>query len=89
MISTCLGAKKPQLFDDFDTDFDSGSHTSDDNDVRKFGFVVDQHIIDAFDDKTSGDECSVTGDNSAGIYAGLILILVIVLLMLIRTQGQI
>ena len=52
--------------------------------------VFDQHISDDFDDKTSGDDCSVMGDNSAGIDTGLILIflLVIVLLVLIRTQGQ-
>ena len=62
MISTCWGAKKSNFFDDFDTDF------SDDNNVREFRFVVDQHISDNFDDKTSGDVCSVMGDNSAGIY---------------------
>ena len=61
-------AQKTQRFDDFDTDFDSRSDTSDDNNVREFGLVVDQHISDHFDDKTSGDECSVMGDNSAGIY---------------------
>ena len=31
-------------------------------------------ISNHFDDKTSDDECSVMGDNSAGIYIGLILI---------------
>ena len=51
--------KKRNFFDDFDTDFDSRSDTSDDHNVREFGFVVDQHISDHFDDKTSGDECSV------------------------------
>ena len=65
MISTCC---------DFDTDFDSGSDISDDNNVREFQFVVDQHISDHFDDKISGNECSVKGDNSAGISIGLILI---------------
>ena len=71
------------------TDFDRGFDTSD-NIIREFGPVVDQHISDAFDDKTSDYECSVMGDNSAGKYTGLILyfVLVIILLMLIRTQGQ-
>ena len=50
MVSTCLGAKKRNFFDDFDTVFDSRSDTSDDNNVREFGFVVDQHISDHFDD---------------------------------------
>ena len=72
-----FGRKKRDFFDDFDTDFDSRSDTSDDNNVREFGFVVDQHISDHFDDKTSGDECSVMGDNSAGIYIGRILIFLI------------
>ena len=58
-----FGCKKRTFFDDFDTDFDSKSDTSDDNNVREFGFIVDQHISDHFDDKTSGDECSVMGDN--------------------------
>ena len=58
-----FGRKKRNFFDDFDTVFDSRSDTSDDNNVREFGFVVDH-----FDDKSSGDECSVIGDNSAGIY---------------------
>ncbi len=69
-----FGRKKRNFFDDFDTVFDSRSDTSDDNNVREFGFVVDQHIIGPFDDKTSGDECSVMDNNSAGIYTGLILI---------------
>ena len=81
MISTCSGAKKRNFFDDFETDFDSRSDNYDDNNVREFSFVVDQHIIsDQFDDKTSGDECSVMGDNSAAIYyiyIGLILIFLI------------
>ena len=67
--------KKRNFFDDFDTDFGSRqtdrqtdrSDTSDDNNVREFCFVVDQHISDHFDDKTSGDECSVMGDNSVSI----------------------
>ena len=63
-----FGRKKSNFFDNFDTVFDSRSDTSDDSNVREFGFVVDQHISDHFDDKTSGDECSVMGDNSAGIY---------------------
>ena len=67
MVSTCLGAKNA-TFLMTDTVFDSRSDTSDDNNVREFGFVVDQHISDHFDDKSSGDECSVMGDNSAGIY---------------------
>ena len=46
-----FGRKKSNFFDDFDTDFDSRSDTSDDNNVREFGFVVDQHISDHFDDK--------------------------------------
>ena len=46
-------------------------------------YVVDQHIIKAFDDKTSSDECSVMGDNSAGIYTGLILIFFLVILLLL------
>ena len=73
-----FGPKKRNFFDDFDTDFDSRSDTSDDNNVREFGFVVDQHISDQFDDKTSGDECSVMGDNSAGIYIyiGLLIFLI-------------
>ena len=72
-----FGRKKCNFFDDFDTVFDSKSDTSDDNNVREFRFVVDQHISDHFDDKSSGDECSVMGDNSAGIYIGLILIFII------------
>ena len=63
-----FGRKKRNFFDDFDTDFDSRSDTSDDNNVMEFSFVVDQHISDHFDDKTSGDECSVMGDNSAALY---------------------
>ena len=63
-----FGRKKSNSLNDFDADFDSGSDTSDDNNVREFGFVVDQHISDNFDDKTSGDECSVMDNNSAGIY---------------------
>ena len=51
-----FGRKKRNFFDDFDTDFDSRSDTSDDNNVREFGFVVDQHTSDHFDDKTSGDD---------------------------------
>ena len=56
-LSTCLGAKKPLLFDDFDTDFDSGYDTCecDDNNVTEFRFVVEQHRSDAFDEKTSDD----------------------------------
>ena len=71
-----FGRKKRNFFDDFDTNFDSRSDISDDNNVREFGFIVDQHS-DHLDDKTSDDECSVMGDNSAGIYIGLILIFLI------------
>ena len=73
-----FGGKQRNFCDNFDTDFDIGSDTSNDNNVREFGFVVDQHISDHFVDKTSGDECSVMGDNSAGICTGLILIFVII-----------
>ena len=66
--------QKTLLFDDFDTDFDSGSDTCDDNNVTKFRFVVEQHRSDAFDEKMSGDEWSVVGDNTAGISTGAILI---------------
>ena len=66
--------RKKLVFDDFDTDFDSGSDTCDDNNVTEFRFVVEQHRSDAFDEKTSGDEWSVVGDNTAGISTGAILI---------------
>ena len=65
--------KTRNIFDDFDTDFDSGSDNSDNNSIREFGSVVDQHISADFDDETSGDELSVMGDNSAYIFTGLIL----------------
>ena len=69
-----FGRKKTLVFDDFDTDFDSGSDTCDDNNVTEFRFVVEQHRSDAFDEKTSGDEWSAVGDNTAGISTGAILI---------------
>ena len=70
--------KKRSIFDDCETDFDRGFDTSDDNSIREFGSVVDQHINDAFVDKTSDYECSVMGDNSAGKYTGLIISLLLI-----------
>ena len=55
MRSACFCAKNA-TFLMTDTDSDSGSDTSDDNSVREFCSVVDQHISDDFDDETSGDE---------------------------------
>ena len=43
--------KKRSILDDFETDFDMGFDTSDDNSIREFGSVVDQHISDALTTK--------------------------------------
>ena len=73
MRLACFHAKHATFLMTVDTDFDSGSDNSDNNSIREFGSVVDQHISADFDDETSGDKLSVMGDNSAYIFTGLIL----------------